>query len=161
MEYRITFLLYTQAKETVQVSDEDFAGPMKELADITVRLEHGATVEEVNSAYEANEFPKLQRKTSQMAMLSVIERLGESATVKQVVTQECTSKAAPNDQAKSLDNIGFTAMLTTLANTSHKAEEVITSFQPEDFTAKASQQQFAKLIQETPELMEVAQVIAK
>merc|ERR1712226_1022560 len=146
-----------KAKETVEVTHEDFTGPMKELADITVRLEHGATVEEINSAYEAQEFPKLQRKTSQMAMLSVIERLGESATAKQVVTQECTSKAAPNDQAKSLDNIGFTAMLTTLANTSHKAEEVITSFQPEDFTAKASQQQFAKLIQETPELMEVAQ----
>jgi hypothetical protein len=70
-------------------------------------------VEEVNSAYEAHEFPKLERKTSQMAMLSVIERLGESATVKQVVTQECTSKAEPNEQAKSLDNIGFTALLTT------------------------------------------------
>merc|ERR1711962_970608 len=92
-----------------------------------------------------------------MAMLSVIERLGESATVKQVVTQECTSKAKPNEQAKSLDNIGFTAMLTTLTQTDHKAEEVITSFQPDDFTKQASQEQFAKLIQETPELMEVAQ----
>lgn len=131
---------------------------MKELADITVRLEHGATVEEVNSAYEAHAFPKLERKTSQMAMLSVIERLGDSATVKQVVTQECISKAEPNEQAKSLDNIGFTALLTTLASTSHKTEEVITSFQPQDFTVKSGQEQFAKLIQETPELMEVAQV---
>ena len=75
---------------------------MKELADITVRLEHGATVEEINSAYEAQEFPKLQRKTSQMAMLSVIERLGESATVKQVVTQECTSKLSQTSKQKAL-----------------------------------------------------------
>ena len=140
------------------VSAEDFEGPMKELADITMRLEHGATVQEVNSAYEAHEFPKLERKTSQMAMLTVVERLGESATVQQVVSQECT-KAEPNEQAKSLDNIGFKALLTTLSNTSHKTEEVITSFQPTDFTEKASQQQFAKLIHETPELMEVAQVV--
>merc|ERR1712079_335750 len=65
-----------KAKETVPVSAEDFEGPMKELADITMRLEHGATVQEVNSAYEAHEFPKLERKTSQMAMLTVVERLG-------------------------------------------------------------------------------------
>ena len=123
-----------------------------------MRLEHGATVEEVNSAYEAGAFPKLERKTSQMAMLSVVERLGESATVQQVVSQECT-KAEPKELAKSLDNIGFKALITTLSSTSHKAEEVITSFQPEDFSEKTSQQQFAKLIQESPELMEVAQVV--
>ena len=132
---------------------------MKEIADIGVRLEHGATVEEVNAAYEAHAFPKLERKTSQMAMLRVVERVGESATVQQVLTQECAGvQSGPvSDHSKSLDNVGFKALLTTLSNVSHKTEEVITSFQPEDFTEKAAQEQFAKLVNISPE-MDVAQV---
>ena len=151
----MTLKVLFQAKESVAVSKDDFEGPMKEIADVTTRLQHGATVEEVNAAYESHEFPKLERKTSQMAMLRVVERVGETAAVQQVLTQECAE--VTSDHSKSLDSVGFKALLSTLSNVSHKTEEVITSFQPDDFSEKASEEQFAKLVHVSPE-MNVAQV---
>lgn len=139
---------------------------MRELAEVSMRLVHGATVEEINAAFEAHQFPKLERKVSQMAMLRVVERVGESATVQQVVAQECAS--LPPDQlvSKGLENVGFKALVTTLAgsaaaNNSLKAEEVITSFQPADFApveVRKVEEEFAKMIHvSNPELV-VAQV---
>ena len=56
---------------------------MREIADITARMEQGASVTEVNAAYEAHEFPQLERVESQMAMLKAVERVGKSAVVNQ------------------------------------------------------------------------------
>ena len=62
---------------------EDVIGPMREIADITARMDQGASVTEVNAAYEAHEFPQLERVESQMAMLKAVERVGKSAVVNQ------------------------------------------------------------------------------
>ena len=81
--------------EEAQEVKAEFEAAVQELSEVTSRLQHGASVEEVNSAYEASEFPKLQRKTSQMAMLRVVERMStEAATVEQVVAQECEAVVA-------------------------------------------------------------------
>ena len=70
---------------------EDVIGPMREIAAISARLEEGASVTEVNAAYEAHEFPELERVESQMAMLKAVERVGSSSgyTSKQVVIADC------------------------------------------------------------------------
>ena len=57
---------------------------MREIAAISARLEQGASVTEVNAAYEAHEFPELERVESQMAMIKAVERVGKSAVVNQV-----------------------------------------------------------------------------
>ena len=57
---------------------------MREIAAISARLEEGASVTEVNAAYEAHEFPELERVESQMAMIKAVERVGKSAVVNQV-----------------------------------------------------------------------------
>ena len=81
--------------EEAQEVKAEFEAAVQELSEVTSRLQHGASVEELNSAYEASEFPKLQRKTSQMAMLRVVERMStEAATVEQVVAQECEAVVA-------------------------------------------------------------------
>ena len=81
--------------EEAQEVKAEFEAAVQELSEVTSRLQHGASVEEVNSAYEASEFPKLQRKTSQMAMLRVVERMStEAATVEQVVAQGCEAVVA-------------------------------------------------------------------
>ena len=56
---------------------------MREIAAISARLEQGASVTEVNAAYEAHEFPELERVESQMAMIKAVERVGKSAVVNQ------------------------------------------------------------------------------
>ena len=45
---------------------------MKAIADIRVKIEHGATVEEINSAFESHQYPELENAESQMAMVRLI-----------------------------------------------------------------------------------------
>ena len=68
----------------IEQQPEDVIGPMREIAAISARLEQGASVTEVNAAYEAHEFPELERVESQMAMIKAVERVGKSAVVNQV-----------------------------------------------------------------------------
>ncbi len=139
---------------------QDYEEPMRELANIGARLEQGVSVTELNAAYQANEFPALKRKTSQIAILKAVERVGESAVVQQVLAQEFP-ETTPADQtlAGSLEHAGFQALLTTLANESHKIEEIITQVQPEDFTDQIVEERFAKIVQDSQELLAAPQVV--
>lgn len=120
---------------------------IQEISDLTQRLEHGSTVDEVNSAYEAHEFPQLARKESQMAMVKAVERIGKSAVINQVLAAECAGSE------KNLDDIGFKALMTTLSNESYRTEEIVTSFQPEDFSPTAANEKFAELVHQSKELV--------
>ena len=117
---------------------------MKEIETITSRLEHGASVSEVNAAYEAHEFPELESTEAQMAMLKAVERIGKSAVVNQVLTEECEGKKDVN-----LTDIGFKALMTTLSSETYKTEEVVTSFQPEDFSNDVVKEKYADLVDMT------------
>merc|ERR1712180_18289 len=134
-------------KATKSVSVQNVEGPMKAIADIKVRLEHGASVSEVNSAYEAHEFPELEKVEAQMAMIKAVERVGQSASVHEVLLQECTGKKEVD-----LQNVGFKALISTLGKESFKVDEVITQLQPEDFTETAVQERLARLVTEAQEL---------
>ena len=139
----------------------DYEEPLRELANISARLERGVSVTELNAAYQANEFPALKRKKSQIAILKAVERIGESAVVQQILAQECPTLspvAAEEVPGSGLENAGFQALLTTLANESHKIEEIITQVQPEDFSDAVTEERFAKIVQDTQELFTAPQV---
>lgn len=122
-------------------------GPMKAMADIRLRLEHGASVNEVNAAYEAHEFPDLEKVEAQMAMIKAVERVGQSASVHEVLLEECAGKREVD-----LQNVGFKALISTLAKESFKVDEVITQFQPDDFTEEVVQERLARLVTEAEQL---------
>ena len=90
---------------------------MKAIADIRMRIEHGASVNEVNAAYEAHEFPELEKVDSQMAMIKAVERVGQSASVQEVLLQECSGKNEVD-----LQNVGFKALISTLSKESYKVD---------------------------------------
>merc|ERR550519_3203610 len=117
------------------------------MADIRLRLEHGASVNEVNAAYEAHEFPELEKVDSQMAMIKAVERVGQSASVQEVLLQECSGKNEVD-----LQNVGFKALTSTLAKESFKVDEVITQFQPEDFKESVVQERLARLVTEAQQM---------
>ena len=117
------------------------------MADIRLRLEHGASVNEVNAAYEAHEFPELEKVDSQMAMIKAVERVGQSASVHEVLLQECIGKKEVD-----LQNVGFKALISTLSKESFKVDEVITQFQPEDFREEVVQERLAQLVTEAQDL---------
>ena len=145
----------TEIAEPQQAYEE----PMKELANIGARLERGVSVTELNAAYHANEFPALKRKKSQIAILKAVERVGESAVVQQVLAQEFPeSRETDETQVSHYEDAGFQALLTTLANESHKIEEIITHVQPEDFTDQVVEERFAKIVQDSHEMVAAPQV---
>ena len=132
---------------TKNVVQQNVEGPMKAMADIRLRLEHGASVNEVNAAYEAHEFPELEKVDSQMALIKAVERVGQSASVHEVLLQECIGKKEVD-----LQNVGFKALISTLSKESFKVDEVITQFQPEDFREEVVQERLAQLVTEAQDL---------
>lgn len=120
---------------------------MKAIADIRLRIEHGASVNEVISAYEAHEFPDLEKVESQMAMIKAVERFGQSATIHEVLVQESSGKSEID-----LQNVGFKALISTLEKESFKVDEVITQFQPNDFEEEVVQERLAQLVTEAQQL---------
>jgi hypothetical protein len=63
----------------------------------------------------------------------------------QVLTEECEG----GSKNVELNKIGFRALVTTLSSESYKTEEVITSFQPEDFATDAANERYAELAMQT------------
>ena len=125
---------------------------MNAIADIRMRIEHGASVNEVISAYEAHEFPELEKVESQMAMIKAVERVGQSATVHEVLQEECMGKKEID-----LQNVGFKALISTIKKESFKVDEVITQFQPDDFEEEVVQDRLGQLVTEAQQL-DTAQV---
>merc|ERR1719510_2910535 len=136
-----------QAQATKKVSVANVEGPMNAIADIRLRIEHGASVNEVISAYDAHEFPELEKVESQMAMIKAVERVGQSATVHEVLLQECQGKKEID-----LQNVGFKALISTLEKESFKVDEVITQFQPTDFEEDVVQERLGQLVSEAQQL---------
>merc|ERR1719431_1665557 len=112
-------------KKERKVTIEDTEGAMKAIADIRVKVEHGATVDDINAAFESHQYPDLENAESQMAMVSVIEKVGQSAIVHEVLAQECTGKKEVD-----LEAVGLKAFVSTLASNSTKVDEIITQFEP-------------------------------
>ena len=116
---------------------------MKAIADIRVKIEHGATVEEINSAFDSHQYPELENAESQMAMVSVVEKVGQSAIVHEVLAKECSGK-----QEVDLQDVGFKSFVNTLATNSMKVDEIITQFEVEDFMEEVANDKLVKLAEE-------------
>lgn len=139
------------------VDASDYEEPLKELATISTKIQQGLSMEELNAAFEANEFPALKRKKSQIAILKAVERVGEIAVVQEVLAQELPKVEEAHETG--LDSVGFQALLTTLSKETHKIEEIITQVQPEDFLETVVEERFAKIIQDSQEMIPAPQVV--
>lgn len=120
---------------------------MKAIAEIRMRIEHGTSINEINAAYEAHEFPELEKVDSQMAMIKAVERVGQKAMVHEVLLQECMGKKEVD-----LQNVGFKALTSTLAKESYRVDEVITQFNPDDFEEETVQERLSQLVTEAQEM---------
>ncbi len=66
------------------------------------------------------------------------------------MAEECTS------DTPDLKSVGFKALLTVLAvNESYNTDEIITNFQPKEFTPEAAKETFAQLVHQSREVSNV------
>ena len=138
------------------------------LSQITERLRKGSTISEVQTAFEPHEFPALERKTSQMALLAAVERSSkEAVNVQEIITQDETVKSQPDIpkqvkqemRKKSLAKVGLNAFMATAIKEPERGDEIISSLHLEDFAEAQAEKQYAKIILQSTHEMDIAQVI--
>merc|ERR1712029_1165380 len=150
-------------------NESDMKESVEALSQITERLRKGSTVAEVQTAFEANEFPALKRKTSQMALLAAVERSSkETVKVEEIITQdEATPSETITEQEKevkvesrkkSLAQIGLTAFMATAIKEPERGDEIISSLHLDDFTEAQAEKQYARIVCQSTE-MDMAQAI--
>ena len=84
---KVTIKLERSKKLSV-IQESDMKESVQALSQITERLRKGSTISEVQTAFEAHEFPALERKTSQMALLAAVERSSkEAVNVQEIITK--------------------------------------------------------------------------
>ena len=135
---------------------------MDAISEISSRLRKGSTIAEVQAAFEAHEFPALERKTSQMALLAAVERSStETLNVQEIVPQVQSSNEPKEKQIetrkKSLAQIGLTAFMTAVIKEPERADEIISTLPSADFSEMHAEKQYAKLVLQSSEL-DIAQV---
>ena len=87
-EIKVTRPLDARSKKLSVIQESDMKESVQALSQITERLRKGSTISEVQTAFEAHEFPALERKTSQMALLAAVERSSkEAVNVQEIITQ--------------------------------------------------------------------------
>lgn len=143
----------------------DMEKSVEALSTITERLRKGSTISEVQTAFEAHEFPALERKTSQMALFAAVERSKKEAiNVQEMITQEedkdtnVTDIPKQENRKKSLAKIGLTAFMTAAIKEPERADEIISSLHLDDFAEAQAEKQYARMILQSTEL-DVAQVL--
>ena len=155
---------------------------MDAISEISSRLRKGSTIAQVQAAFEAHEFPALERKTSQMALLAAVERAStDTLNVQEIVdvvpqvqqsiisedkdnettkkeSAEISKEKQVETRKKSLAQIGLTAFMTAVQKEPERADEIISTLHLEDFSREKSEKQYAKLVLETGSELDLAQV---
>ena len=85
--------------------------------------------------------------TTSWELIHRIRHDAQSATVHEVLQQECQGKKEID-----LQNVGFKALISTLEKESFKVDEVITQFQPADFEEDVVQERLGQLVTEAQQL---------
>ena len=138
---------------------------MEAISEITSRLRKGSTIAEVQAAFEAHEFPVLERKTSQMALLSAVEKSStETLNVQEIVpqvqsaTEQVEKEKQIETRKKSLAQIGLTAFMTAVIKEPERADEIISTLHLEDFSDACAEKHYAKIALQSSSELDLAQV---
>ena len=101
---------------------------MKAIKSLVQEINEGKTVSEIISERQPKDIENMQCIESQMAMLSVVEKLGYSNVTQNIVLEQMSS-----DRIGMLNVVGTKALTSILKENSYTTEEVIQLFNMEDF----------------------------
>ena len=104
-------------------------------------LNHGKNIREIISDTAPEEIQNLQCIESQMAMISIITKLGY-----QNISEEMIFEQLKYERIGFLNTIGSKAMVKFLAHTSLKTEQVLSCLVEQDFQAETVQKQVADIL---------------
>ena len=101
---------------------------MKAIKSLVDETNEGKTVTEIISDRQPKDIEDMQCLESQMAMLSVVERLGYPEITENIVTEQMST-----DRIGMLNVIGTKALTTILNKHHYETEDVMKVFNAQDF----------------------------
>lgn len=105
---------------------------VKELATVSYMLQKGLSTNDVQKLFQSNLFPNLQKTESQSALVQLLERQGHEKIVSDIMSEKNEHEIDENFVA----SVGFRAFLKMIETKQAKADEIILSITPEDFTSE-------------------------
>lgn len=108
---------------------------VKELATVSFMLQSGLSTSDVQKLFQANQFPNLQKTESQSALVQLLEREGHETIVSEIMSEKNEHEIDESFVA----SVGFRAFLKMIDEKKAKADELILSIKPEDFTSWKNQ----------------------
>lgn len=116
-----------------KLSGKDFGkeeDSVKELATVSFMLQSGLSTSDIQKLFQSNLFPNLQKTESQSALVQLLEREGHEKIVSDIMSEKKEHEIDENFVA----SVGFRAFLKMIETKQAKADEIILSITPEDFT---------------------------
>jgi len=108
---------------------------VKELATVSYMLQSGLSTNDIQKLFQANQFPNLQKTESQSALVQLLEREGHETIVSEIMSEKSEHEIDESFVA----SVGFRAFLKMIEEKRAKADELIMSIKPEDFTSWKNQ----------------------
>jgi hypothetical protein len=94
-------------------------------------LQSGLSTNDIHKLFQENLFPNLRNAESQSALVQVLEREGHEKIVSDILSEKTETEIDENFIA----SVGFRAFLKMIDMKQVRAEEIILSITPEDFTS--------------------------
>ena len=98
------YILQEKTEAQKETEQAELKESMEAISEITSRLRKGSTIAEVQAAFEAHEFPVLERKTSQMALLSAVEKSSTETLNVQEIVPQVQSTTEQVEKEKQIEN---------------------------------------------------------
>ena len=114
---------------------------IKAIRKLAEKVKEGKSVKEIISGSLPKEIQELQNIETQMAIVSVIEKLGYTYVTKEILLEQLSS-----ERIGLLNVVGTKALTSILQSTSYTAEEIMTFFLPEDFKAMKVKERVTQIL---------------
>merc|ERR1712032_644974 len=106
---------------------------------LVIESNEGKPVNEIISEKQPKDVENMQCIESQMAMISVVEKLGYEKLTEDVVLDQLNS-----DRVGMLNIVGTKSLLSVLKDKPYSTEEIMKQFKPDDFHHEKVQERVTK-----------------
>ena len=120
---------------------------LKAIKSLVEEINEGKTVSEIISERQPKDIENMQCIESQMAMLSVVGKLGYSNVTQNIVLEQMSS-----DRIGMLNVVGTKALTSILKENSYTTEEIIQLFNTEDFEYEKIKEKVAYVLNMAQEI---------
>ena len=137
----------SQPKDLINLEKKMNKPFLEAIESLILESKNGKSVTEIIAEKQPKETENMQCIESQMAMLSVVEKLGNPNVTESVILEQMSS-----NRVGMLNVVGSKALISFLRENPYTTEEIMQYFTPEDFQHEQVKQRVAKVLNMAQEM---------